>query len=239
MFLNPRFPKESVIQRQVIEGVHAVVELDMRAHSYGKIPLQVFDRSTGADKARFDQYTDLDPPIAAEIVVRTKNQAQAPPPQYAPPTYAGAYPPYGGAPPPHQAQPLGYGQLPPAAAPAPAPNAGVNPADWAGMVGRLDNTQLQRLLAGLQPQAGAAPSQAPRGNSAAGAANGQVDLQALLGNMKGVPGPGQPQVAGQPYPGYGAPAYGQAMPPANGGAAAPSTNAQVQNIMAQLARYRQ
>ncbi|KAJ2975687.1 hypothetical protein NUW58_g8286 [Xylaria curta] len=47
MYLNPQFPRDAVIQRQVLEGVHAVAELDFRAQDYGRIPLQVFDRSAG------------------------------------------------------------------------------------------------------------------------------------------------------------------------------------------------
>ena len=64
MFLNPRFPRDAVIQRQVVEGVHAVAELDYRAQQLARIPLQVFDRSAGRNSVRFDQYQDLDPSIA-------------------------------------------------------------------------------------------------------------------------------------------------------------------------------
>ena len=72
MLLHPRFPKEKVIQRQAVEGGHAVVDLDLRAQTVGKIPCQVFDRSAGSNNVRFDQYVDLDPPTAAEVVLRTK-----------------------------------------------------------------------------------------------------------------------------------------------------------------------
>ncbi|KAL2163466.1 hypothetical protein VTH06DRAFT_5524 [Thermothelomyces fergusii] len=105
MYLNPRFPRETVVQRQVVEGVHAIVDLDYGAQAKGKIPIQVFIRS-GGSSVRFELYQDIDPPIAAELVVREKSQSAAhlgqPPAPYAPPN--------------------GYGHPPPA--PAPAPPAG-------------------------------------------------------------------------------------------------------------------
>ncbi|KKY30952.1 putative rna-binding protein [Diaporthe ampelina] len=88
MFLNPRFPRDAVIQRQVLEGVHAVVELDMRAQTTAKIPLQVFDRSLGSSVS-FDQYQDLDPPVAAQLVRRRK-ESFASQPSYPP---QASYPP--------------------------------------------------------------------------------------------------------------------------------------------------
>lgn len=259
MFLNPSFPRDSVIQRQVMEGVHAVVDLDLRAHSYAKIPLQVFDRSAGIDKVRFDVYQDLDPPIAAELVLRAKGQTAQP--QYQPP-YAGVgqhtqhpygiapvtHAPYGSAPPPSAAVPhqQQHQQQPP-----------VSAADIAGMVGQIDNATLQRLLASLQqPQqaaAGGAPAvmgaggpgqmppnawQAQAANAAAGATNSQVDLGALLGNLNGAGGAAPAPPTGQGHVAYGA-AYGQAPPAGNTAPGSANTNAQVQNIMAQLARYRQ
>ena len=42
------------MKRQIIEGVQAVVKLYRSSQITGKIPLQVFDRNTGADNARFD-----------------------------------------------------------------------------------------------------------------------------------------------------------------------------------------
>lgn len=64
MFLSPRLPLDAVIRRQILEGVHAVSQLDMRSQNSSKIPLQVFDRQGGANNVRFDEYRDLDPRIA-------------------------------------------------------------------------------------------------------------------------------------------------------------------------------
>ncbi|KAK7941404.1 uncharacterized protein PG986_013791, partial [Apiospora aurea] len=55
-----------------------VMFLNPRAQSIAKIPLQVFDRSAGRHNARFDQYQDLDPAIAAELVARAKSLPQVP-----------------------------------------------------------------------------------------------------------------------------------------------------------------
>lgn len=52
--LSPRIKLSSVIRRQIIEGVLAVVKVS-RSHQYTrKISLQVFDRSGGSDNVRFN-----------------------------------------------------------------------------------------------------------------------------------------------------------------------------------------
>ncbi|KAI9643589.1 nuclear polyadenylated RNA-binding protein 3 [Ciborinia camelliae] len=77
MFLSPRLALQAVVRRQILEGVIAVSQLDMRSQNASKIPLQVFDRSGGINAAvRFDEYQDLEPKIAAELVVRAKSTAQ-------------------------------------------------------------------------------------------------------------------------------------------------------------------
>lgn len=201
MFLNPRFPRDLVIQRQVVEGVHGVAELDYRSQSTAKIPLQTFDRSTGRHNARFDQYQDLDPKIAAEIVMRARAQSQIP----AQSGYNNAYyPPVSYPAPPHMAPqyPGMPGQAPP------NPN-----------LGGVDNATLQRVLSAVQ--GGHHPGQLHM------AAGPGVDMNAVLsalGAGSAAPPAQQPQT--MPYP--TAPATGN-----------PSDQAHVQNIMAQLSRYRQ
>ncbi|KAH7382866.1 hypothetical protein BKA64DRAFT_582931 [Cadophora sp. MPI-SDFR-AT-0126] len=227
MFLSPRLPLQAVIRRQIIEGVHAVSKLDMRSQNQSKIPLQVFDRQGGANNVRFDEYQDLDPKIAAELVIRAKyTPPQVPQPQpYGPPQYAPVQPSY---------------QQP---APVPAtPN-------LASLVGQLDNATLQKLLGTLQPQ--------QQQNNHAVAANSSIDLAGLLGGL--TPQPPQQQ-SYQPQPQHHPPTdpYANLMNnPALAsllGTSAPqqqqqpvqtqtqeqsAPQQQVQNIMAQLARFRQ
>ncbi|GKT43267.1 putative RNA-binding protein [Colletotrichum spaethianum] len=234
MFLHPSFPREAIIQRQVIEGVHAIVDLDVHAQNMGKIPVRVFDRSGGVS-ARYDDYRDIDPPIAAELVLRAKSQAipaatpyqSAPPPQ---PQYPGYGQPYGQPVPPHT--PTYPGNQGPPRGPPPAQQPPVTPADLASMMSGIDNATLQRLLASMSSQ-GAGPA-AP--NSAAGAANAQ--FQALMGGMQTAP----PAAPTQPAS-YGGQAYAPNGPPPTNGHPVPAgtgdSAAQVENIMAQLARYRQ
>ncbi|KAG4434944.1 hypothetical protein IFR05_009585 [Cadophora sp. M221] len=231
MFLSPRLPLQAVIRRQIIEGVHAVSKLDMRSQNNSKIPLQVFDRQGGANNVRFDEYQDLEPKIAAELVLRAKHtppQVQQPQ-AYTQSQYAPVQPPY---------------QQPAPAAVAP---------NLASIVGQLDNATLQKLLSTLQPQ---------QQNGQAIAANSSIDLAGLLGGFAPQQPPPQqqqqqsyqPQPQGQasidPYAnlannpalasllGNGAlaqrpqPVQAQAQP-------APQQMEQVQNIMAQLARFRQ
>ncbi|KAL2151334.1 hypothetical protein VTH82DRAFT_6432 [Thermothelomyces myriococcoides] len=229
MYLNPRFPRETVVQRQVVEGVHAIVDLDYGAQAKGKIPIQVFIRS-GGSSVRFELYQDIDPPIAAELVVREKSQSAAhlgqPPAPYAPNGY--------GHPPPAQAPPAGYPYpypqhaVPPAQPPAaPAP-------DLASVVGNLDNSALQALLASLQtPQAGA-PQTAYPGVAPATPQTPQIDVNALLNNLRSVAAAQQPP-APQPTS-YGAgPAYA-APAAAPGGYGGVDPAQQVQTIMEQLKR---
>lgn len=243
MYLHPRMPKDQVIQRQAAEGVHAVVDLNLRAQSLSKVPVQAFDRSAGLNNVRFDQYVDLDPPVAADIILRAKasgaarygQQQQHQPPQQQ--AYGGYNQGFG-----HQQPPAapsygapqthGYPQQPPPQQPA------ANASDIAALVGQVDPATLQQLIATIQ-----APSQhgVPH-PAAAPPANGGVDLQAILGSLGGQQ-PAIPQHgahSGQYATAYGAQQFAAAQqppqqtgPPANGDSAA-----QVQNIMAQLARYR-
>ncbi|KAJ0285607.1 hypothetical protein COL940_003452 [Colletotrichum noveboracense] len=225
MFFNPRFPREALISRLAAEGVHGVVDLDMQAHNYGRIPLRVFKQAPGG-QAMFEDYDNIEPKIAAELVLRQKASAAPPyqpPPQQPYPGYGGQ--PYGGQPPAHApAYPPQGQRLPPQAVPqAPA----VNQADIASIMSGVDNTTLQQLLAHFGAQGGA------NGGPAA------AQIQALLGGLQAAPAPA-PQPAS-----YGGQAY------AVNGAANGHTNghppsapaggdqaAQVENIMAQLAKYR-
>ncbi|RDA91300.1 hypothetical protein CP533_6331 [Ophiocordyceps camponoti-saundersi (nom. inval.)] len=244
MYLHPRFPKSQVVQRLAAEGVYGVVDLDLRSQSLSRIPVQAFDRSGGGNKVRFDQYLDLEPSTAAEVIVRAKttmaatygqgystgygNPYSAHPPQ--PPLgpgYPGAYPP-------QQPQQPQQQQPPPSAA------------DLASLMGQVDNATLQRILSSMQGAAVQAPAMPAGYGVGPPAAGSQVDIQAILGSLGGAPPPAPPlpqqqqqqQQHGHHQGQYG-PAYGSQAP--NGGAAnaTPDAAAQVQNIMAQLARYRQ
>ncbi|KAF4340457.1 RNA-binding [Fusarium beomiforme] len=234
MFLHPRIPKDMVVQRQAAEGVHAVVDLDIRAQNTGKIPVQAFDRSAGSNNVRYDQYENLDPATAAKVILQAK--ASGGPPNYAQayrgisyggalygnqPRYQAPAANYPGPPPPAQ-----YGQQPPP----------VNVADIANMMGQLDPASLQQLLA--QVQGGVQnPASAQSGTNAATAGAPQPDIQALLGSLGGNGVAQQPQQ--HPSAPYGA-SYGHGpQPPPNGAPPNGDAAVQVQNIMAQLARYRQ
>jgi hypothetical protein len=198
-------PLADVIHRQILEGVHAVSLLDVRSQASSTIPLQVFDRQAGANNIRFDEYQDLEPRIAAELVLRAKTQAT--------PAYLPAQLQYA----PQQSY-----------QPPPAP---VQPQALANIVGQMDNASLQALLGSMNTS--------QQQNGPAAASNATIDLASLLNGLK-------PQQSQQPQ--YQAPAptnaYGGAdyssllgnQPPQ----AAPQQSAQqVQNIMAQLARFRQ
>ncbi|KAL2135143.1 hypothetical protein VTI74DRAFT_9574 [Chaetomium olivicolor] len=237
MYLNPRFPRDAVVQRQVLEGVHAIVDLDYAAQSTGKIPIQVFIRS-GGSSVRFEVYQSIDPPIAAELAFREKSQSAAqaaPPPQPAyPPNYS--HQPYQ-----KEAPPVAYPyQYPQHSAPPAQPQAAALTPDLGALVGQLDNSALQALLASLQaPQAGA--THAHPGVPPAGAPQqpGQIDVNALLGNLRNVAAAPQPV----PVPAYGAPpAYAPPVAPPSAvpnGYGGVDTAQQVQTIIDQLKRAAQ
>ncbi|TVY49264.1 putative RNA-binding protein [Lachnellula occidentalis] len=232
MFLSARLPLQAVIRRQILEGVYAVLQLDMRSQIESKVPLQVFDRQGGANNVRFDEYQDLEPRIAAELVHRAK-QAQPvhqPPPQTQMPQYTQPQFASGQAYQPPIQSPTQY-QPSPAPAPA-APN-------LASLVGQLDNSSLQQLLYSMnthQPQ---------QQNAPAVASNSAIDLAGLLGGLNPPQQGYQPQPAASPYanlannPALASILGHVAVPPQAQSQPQPQQSTQqVQNIMAQLARFR-
>jgi nuclear polyadenylated RNA-binding protein 3 len=254
MYLHPRIPKDQVIQRQAAEGVHAVVELDLRAQHLGKVPVQAFDRTGGSSNVRFDQYIDLDPSTAGEVILRAKASGA--------PSYSQGYGGQGGYPAQYGVRPQSHPQMPqyppaqqyqqhqpqpayPGQHQPPPSAAQLGGLDLTSLVGKLDNNTLQQLLASINgPGSAAAPSagQRPHGSqSAHPAGNPPVDIQALLSSLGtggAAPPPGAQAPPGQYGAPYGAPAGHNALPGPQAGANGDSA-AQVQNIMAQLARFRQ
>lgn len=167
LLLSPRLSEQSVVRRQIIEGVIAVVKLTRQNQNTGKIGLQIFDRKnagpTGADNVRFEEYDQLDPPIAAELVLRAKNQ-QAPQgwgaqPSYPPPQQQyGQQPAYGAY---STAQPTAsYNQQPPQAGYQQQPAYGQQtqqapPPNLQNLITNLDPNNLQNLMANMgTPQSG-------------------------------------------------------------------------------------
>jgi len=55
----PRVSLAAVVKRQVIEGVQAVVKIFRSSQVTGKIPLQVFNRSSGAENVKFEGETAI------------------------------------------------------------------------------------------------------------------------------------------------------------------------------------
>ncbi|KIW11641.1 hypothetical protein PV08_10943 [Exophiala spinifera] len=225
IWLSPRLPLNGVVKRQIIEGVQAVVKLSQSAQYNSRIPLQVFDRSAGASNVNFNEYADLDIPVAADIVLhaRQKELGFSQPAQYAaqgypqaqynqpapsqfPPQIPPPFPP----PPLQQQPPYQYGQPPPFQG---HPQTPVTP---------TSSANLQQLLANLRQ---------PGEQANAPAATPTTDMAGLLGNVahQGQSGQFPLSPSGQPQQqGYGsAPAYASGQQPQQN----------VQNIMDTLARY--
>ncbi|KAL1955435.1 hypothetical protein VTO42DRAFT_8591 [Malbranchea cinnamomea] len=131
LFLSPRIDLSAVIHRQIIEGVLAIVKISRSNQYSGKIPLQVFDHSHGVNDVRFNEYSELDLNVAVDVVLHSRN-AQS--------TNAAV----------RQSQPLGV----PVPAQHPqnstAPLSGPN--NIANLISALDGPTLQSLLSALQQQ---------------------------------------------------------------------------------------
>ncbi|KAI9892579.1 MAG: hypothetical protein M1814_001272 [Vezdaea aestivalis] len=216
LFLSPRLPLDQVLRRQILEGVQAVVRLDRSMLTSGKIPLQLFDRRAGAGNVRFEEYANLDPHIAAELVLRARQTHAAPPPAQ-----------YG-------APPQGYGmpQYSYNAANQPQAPAHVAAPNLQNLMASMDGQGLQKLLGTLNQQP-PAPAQQLQGQANGGLA---PELASLLGSLGQQPQQGyhpQAQQAGPPHH-YGQPPLAhQAMAPP------PDASRNVSNIMEQLAKWRQ
>ena len=157
LVLGPRIPLGAAVHRQYVEGVLAVVRLSRPNQFSRKIPLQIFDRSAGADNVRFSgvqlphssfqdsefadfqldtDYPEVDPNIAAEVMF---HQAQAmqrggPPASFAPnPAFGVPIP---------SVQPMSVAQ--------PSLPTLTNPPNIANLISTLDAPSLQSLLSALQ-----------------------------------------------------------------------------------------
>ncbi|KAI9798574.1 MAG: hypothetical protein M1833_004711 [Piccolia ochrophora] len=253
LFLNARLSIDAVIRRQILEGVLAVARLTRPGQMSAKISLQVFDRSSGADNVRFNEYEGLEPHIAAELVIRAK-QSYAPPN----PTPYAATQPYQAP----QAPQYGstYGGLNQQPLQQPAPGANAAAPNIANLITSLDGPTLQKLLGALQQQSPQTP-QTPQQVST----SLTPDLASLLSGA----GRQQPQQQQQqPQPQYHQPqannpyaalastpalasanpalasllagaANRQQAPPVQQPAQPAQPTQQVQNIMEQLAKWKQ
>lgn len=200
LLLSPRLSEPAVVRRQVVEGVLAVCRLTRTSQYSQKVPLQVFDRRAGVNNVQFQEYADLDPSVAAQLVIREKQQQ---------PSYGASY----GLPPQSNPAPS-YGLPPPQPSQPP-------PQDPAALLRSLPPHELQKLLAQAGIQQPPTPSNPQYSTPAPGPAPSQQASYNALSAL----------LAGQ-----GAPAQAQQSAPAQ--PAAPGGAPDMNEIMAQLARYK-
>ena len=174
-WLNQRTPLGAVVKRQIVEGVQAIVKL-VSPQQGTRIPLQLFDRSAGTSSVTFNEYADLDPNTAADIVIsaRQRERGVQQRPQF-PPQFPQS---------PYSQTPTTPWQQP-ANMPFPPP------------------PQQFQYPPHLQPNF--RPNQAPPYSAPNSAAGNQSNLQELLANLKSGTGPSTPQSAHSvpPQPQYG------------------------------------
>ncbi|PIG88268.1 arginine/serine-rich splicing factor [Aspergillus arachidicola] len=185
LVLGPRIPLNAAVQRQISEGVLAVVRLARPNQFSRKIPLQVFDRSGGADNVRFNEYPDVEPNIAAEIVFHAQSVQRGAPPTPFPPNPAFGVPPLAAPPMPQ--------------APLPALS---NPPNIANLITSLDGPTLQSLLGALQQRQSAVPTAQQPFATTVSTPNAGADLASLLSAATRQPVPANPQhpLPPQPFP---------------------------------------
>ncbi len=246
IWLNPRLPLQSVIKRQIIEGVQAIVKLIQNNQFNSKVPLQVFDRSAGASNVNFNEYVDLDVSVAADIVLHARSKErgmvqQSPQTQYFPGTAFPPPTPFGHHIPqqsPQQYSPAGppqfHQQRPPPIPPPDQfsyhPHQSQFPQHSTSATPTGSTPNLQQLLANL----GQTPNAPVSGlNQPSAQGHRQADLGGLLSNIAA-----RHQHQAQPYShpppqplqqGYGNQTGTQGF--------GTGQQSNVQNIMDQLARY--
>lgn len=229
MIVNPTHHiKQDVISRLVVSGVSGIVELDYRGQDRGEVYLHLYDLSGGLSNVRFTEYRDLKPHQAADLVRGRPTQGYQPPVAHAPaPTPAAAY----GRPSAAAYAPHGQPVLQPAATTYSGAGLGVQPTQLAQPVQPAPNdaVNIQQILSQLQQS-----SQPPAPQVPAQQQNPPVDIQAILGSLTGNAGVGAPTPVQTPPQNYG-----YASTPSAPSQPAGATDAQVQSIMAQLARFRQ
>ncbi|EGE80511.1 hypothetical protein RJZ56_002619 [Blastomyces dermatitidis] len=159
LILSPRISLAAVVRRQIIEGVLAIVKLSRPNQYSGKIPLQVFDRTGGIDNVKFNEYSELELKVAAEVVLHAMTVHLG---------NASKYP---------TTQPPGISQMLPAPSQISRPLQSNN--NITNLISNLDGPALQSLLGALQqnPVALQAAQQhyAPQGHP--------TDLASLLSNF--------------------------------------------------------
>ncbi|OKL58771.1 hypothetical protein UA08_05555 [Talaromyces atroroseus] len=237
-----RIPVDVAIQRQMEEGVSAVIKLTRSQQFSGKVTLVVFDRSVGAgNKPRSIEYPDLDLHVAVEMTVQFQSVRRAGVTQ-------NYYPSNQTFPIPGQ-----YPQAIPHAQPAIPALPQTN--QIANFISTLDGPGLQSLLSTLQ-QAQSVPQAVQPPIPVAPNATNPVDLASLLNNAHRQQNPlataqnqgPLPHAIANPF-GLPLPAQVSSRPDPNllallakgaGNANPPQGQTQhVQNIVNQLAKWKQ
>ncbi|KAF1956539.1 hypothetical protein CC80DRAFT_60013 [Byssothecium circinans] len=158
LIMSPRLDETAVVQRQIVEGVLAVVRLTTATLAKSKIDIQIFNRKGGANNVVFNNYVDLDPNTAAALVIAAKQEANQPvqPPLSNPYTQ-------------------GYVAPHPPTFMPPAPGNATNPPNLSNIITSLDPNSLSQLLGAMSGNNAAQVQQPPAGLA--------PDLARLLGQV--------------------------------------------------------
>lgn len=221
LMISPRLSEEAVVRRQILEGVLAVSRLRRHNQMESKIGLTIFKRKGALQDVQFEEYEQLDPNIACELVLREKRTLQGPTQSGAGPYGAGyqGQNQYGAQPPPQQygyqqpqqpsyGPPAGFQQ--PHAQQSPYGQPPQRPFSHAGGIQQpppnVDPNNLQNLLANLGQNA--APPSYIGGTGQYGAPAQQPGYPPQSHMQPGYPSQSPAQGYAQQVRQYGAPQQG-------------------------------
>ncbi|KAK9464169.1 uncharacterized protein V1516DRAFT_669755 [Lipomyces oligophaga] len=72
--VSPNLSMSATVRQMIVEGISGVVVLNLNLQEHSKVSMQVFERTSGSNSVRYDEYVDIEPSVAAEIIVRAKQK---------------------------------------------------------------------------------------------------------------------------------------------------------------------
>jgi len=175
IFTGPRTPPiPDLIRELVLDGALAVVFLSRHLQDRRRLTMQTFQRNpTDPGAIKWDEYKEIEIPIAVDLVIAMKRGPLSAPVQQQPPYPA--YPP----------------QYPPAPV-APALPTGVNP-NLANIIGSMNPTTLQKVFGALAQQQPPPPVMPQPAYGYQPMQGGLAGLQGFGGQRPPAPGPAPTQ----------------------------------------------
>ncbi|EEB08587.2 poly(A) binding protein Nab3 [Schizosaccharomyces japonicus yFS275] len=75
MYLSSQTSLSSIVRQLLLENVMAILYINTNLERSGKVSLQIFKKTSKEFEIHYDEYTNIDAPIAAELLARAKSNA--------------------------------------------------------------------------------------------------------------------------------------------------------------------